>query len=104
MNKMEKTHRFRPSVGKISVQLEDEYYRNEENALIRKIFDNFRFSVPILAKIINFSDLSVFPIFVIFIFKLNANFFGLRPKSTYFRFYSFFQFYLSKLYVNSSRK
>ncbi len=47
----------------------------------RIIFDK----ILIKAKIfINFSDLRVFPIFVIFIFKLNANFPGLQPKSEYF--------------------
>ncbi len=41
--------------------------------------------------IINFSDLSVFPIFVIFIFKLDANF--PRPKSAYF--FDFIRFLVS---------
>ncbi len=43
--------------------------------------------------IINFSDLSVFPTFVIFIFKLDANFPGLRPKSAYF--FDFIHFFVS---------
>ncbi len=85
MNKIEKIRRFWPSAGKIGVRFEDEYYENGENA---KKFDNFRFSVHILTKIIiNVSDLSVFPIFVIIIFKLGANFPILRPKWTYFWFY-----------------
>ncbi len=53
------------------VQLKDEYYQNGENAQIQKIFDNFRFLIQILGKIIiNFSDFSVFPIYVIVIFNL----------------------------------
>ncbi len=63
MNKIEKIRRFRSSLGKISIRLEDEYYENGEKAQIRKIYDNFRFSVYILVKIIiNFSDLNGFPI------------------------------------------
>ncbi len=55
------------------------------NPQIRNIYDNFRFSVQILVKIIlNFLDLSVFPIFIIFVFKLDANFPSLWPKSMYF--------------------
>ncbi len=43
--------------------------------------------------IINFSDLGFFSIFVIFIFKLDANFPSLRLKSTYFfQFYSLLDF------------
>ncbi len=46
---------------KISVQLEDEYYQNGENAQIWKIYDNFRLLVMILTKIIIiFFDFSVF--------------------------------------------
>ncbi len=75
MNKIDKIRRFWPSAGEISVQLEDEYYENGENVQIWKIYNNFRLSVHIPAKIIiNFSDFSGFSIFVIFIFKLDANF------------------------------
>ncbi len=40
MNKIEKYADF-GQVGKISVQLDDEYYENEENTEIQKIYDNF---------------------------------------------------------------
>ncbi len=39
MNKIEKHAHF-GQAGKISVQL-DKYYKNEENARIRKVYDNF---------------------------------------------------------------
>ncbi len=51
---------FRRQVGKINVQLEDQYYQNGENAQIRKIYNNFCFLVHILAKIIrNFTAFSI---------------------------------------------
>ncbi len=42
--------RFWLSAGKINVQLEDKYYQNEKNASVWKMYNNFRFSVQILAK------------------------------------------------------
>ncbi len=51
----------------------------------KKIYDNFRLNLHWKAKIIiNFLDLNVFSIFVIFIFQLDTNFSSLRPKSAYF--------------------
>ncbi len=40
MNKIEKYADF-GQARKISVQLDDEYYENWENAKIRKMYDNF---------------------------------------------------------------
>ncbi len=40
MNKIKKYADFDPA-RKISVQLDDEYYENGENATIWKIYDNF---------------------------------------------------------------
>ncbi len=61
-NKIEKIRWFWPSAGKISVQLEDEYHQNGKNNQTRKIYDNFRILVQILAQIIiNFLDFRVFP-------------------------------------------
>ncbi len=53
--------------------------------------------------IINFLDLSVFSIFLIFIFKVDVNFPSLCPKSAIF-FSIFFWFYSSKKYIIFSRK
>ncbi len=84
-NKIEKTRRFWFKAGKISVQLEDKYYNNEENVQIWEISDNFQSSVQIVAKIIiNFRDFSVFPIFVIFSIKSDANFSSLAEISVFF--------------------
>ncbi len=85
MNKIEKKWvHFGRKAEIISVQLEDKYYENGKTIKSREIYDNFRFSVQILVKIIiNFSDFSVFPIFVIFIIKLDANF-ARWPKLTFF--------------------
>ncbi len=70
--------------------LEDEYHENKSEKfmiIFAKTWAEKR------KFIINISDLSVFPIFVIFIFKLDANFPGLQHKSVYFfQFYSFFCF------------
>ncbi len=56
----------------MNVQFEDKYYQNGKNAQIRKIYNNFRFLVWILAKIIiNFSDFSIFPVYIIVIFNIN---------------------------------
>ncbi len=102
--KVEKIHRFQPSAGKpisaISWETDFSHQLGKlasdlkmnitkmGKTLNRKIYDNFRFSVHILVKIIvNFSDLIVFPIFVIFIFKPDTNFHSLHPKSRYFQFY-----------------
>ncbi len=42
--------------------------------------------------ILNFSDLSIFPIFIIFIFKLDTNFpWPMVETCVFFRFYSFFK-------------
>ncbi len=41
MNKIEKYDDF-GQIGKISLQLDNEYYKNGENAEIRKMYDNFR--------------------------------------------------------------
>ncbi len=76
-------------IGKISVQLDDEYYKNGENAKIRKIYDNFHYNLDWRAKIIiNFSHLCIFLIFALFMFKLNANF---PPPTT--EIFIFFRFY-----------
>ncbi len=40
MNKIEKNADF-GQIERISIQLDDEYYENGENAKIRKIYDNF---------------------------------------------------------------
>ncbi len=40
MNKNKKYADF-GQIGKISIQLDDEYYKNGENAKIRKIYDSF---------------------------------------------------------------
>ncbi len=40
-NKIKKIWKFQLYAGKISVQLEDKYYKNGENAQIQKIYDNF---------------------------------------------------------------
>ncbi len=62
MNKIQKVRLFQP----LYIQLEDKYYQNGKNVQIQKIYANFCFLVQILAKIIiNFSDFSVFPIYVI---------------------------------------
>ncbi len=60
INKIKKIGRFRPSAVKITLRLEDEYYGNGENDQIRKIYDNFRFSVHILAKIFRIWPVSPF--------------------------------------------
>ncbi len=55
------------------------------NDKIWKIDDNFHKNLDWRAKIIiNFSDLCIFPIFIIFIFKLDANFPSLQLKFLYF--------------------
>ncbi len=90
---MKKYADFRHRLGKLASKLEHKYYENGKTGQIQKIYDNFRFSVQILAKIIiNFSDFSIFPIFVILIIRLGANFFVLAEISIFFRFYSFFGF------------
>ncbi len=66
-------------------QLEDKYYENGQNARIRKIYENFRSLFQTLVKItINFLYFSVFPIFVIFIIKVNANFSSLAEIAVFF--------------------
>ncbi len=79
MNKIEKICRFWSYAGKIGVQLITNNYGENE---IRKIYDNFCFLVQFLMKIIiNFSDLRILTIFVIFIFRLDTNFPSLQLKS-----------------------
>ncbi len=57
------------TISRKNVQLEDDY-QNGENE-IKKMYDNFCFLVQILTKmIINFSDFSIFPIYVKVIFNL----------------------------------
>ncbi len=46
--------------------------------------------------------MSVYPIFIIFIIKLDANFFNLAKISVFFRFYLFFKFYSSAKYIDKS--
>ncbi len=65
----------------------------EKNVQIRKIYDNFHSSVQILVKIIIiFSDFSLFPVFVIFIMKLDINFSSLPEIGNFFDFIQFFGF------------
>ncbi len=54
---------------------------------------------------INFSDLCIFPIFLMFIFKLDANFPSLQPKCAYFiDIFLFYSSNLSKKYIDFSHK
>ncbi len=86
--------------GRISIQLNDGYLKNEETTKIRKIYDNFRKNPDWKVKIIiNFSDLRCFPIFVLFIFKWDTNFLGLWPKyANFFNFIYFLVLFAKKIH------
>ncbi len=72
MNKMKNTD-FSHKPGKLAFNLKMNIMKMGESARIWNIYDNFHFSVQILAKIIiNFSDLSIFPICVVFIFQVGC--------------------------------
>ncbi len=45
INKIENISKFRPLARKINIQLEDKYDKNGKNTQIRKMYDNFCFSV-----------------------------------------------------------
>ncbi len=109
MNKTEKINKIKTNAGfsqpgKIRVQLDDKYYKNGGN--IQKIYENFRSNLNRKAKIIiNFSNSSVFPIFVIFTFKLNTNFPSLQLKSAlFFLFFSYSCSYSLTKYSNYGHK
>ncbi len=59
--------------------------KNGETAKIWKIYNKFHYNLDWRARfIINILGVSVFPIFIIFIFNLRANFSSLQSKFEYF--------------------
>ncbi len=73
-NKIKKYGDCGRKLRKLAVLIEGKLYKSGENAKIQNFSENYQ----------DFSDLNVFPIFLVFSFKVEANFPSLWVKSAYF--------------------